>query len=298
MATRHLLQQGAVVRSLIRTGLARPGKTPVATPGPVLHDHVPPRPETLVKDYIRHCGGDPGWYRGTVPAHLFSQWGFPLITQAMQGVPYDLRKGLNGGCRIDMHAPLPAGEPLLLAACLEDIDDNGKRAVIRTRLNTGTASTPEAITSWINVIIPLPRKKGSERPKKKSKPMVPEDALELSRIRLTERNARSFAALTGDINPIHWSGTYARMAGFRNTILHGFATLGHAVEMLNKNRFSGDPTRLASIDTRFTSPVVLPAKVGVFVHDEGDTTQLFVGRAPGAPAYLTGTLTDRRDPNG
>jgi len=291
-AARHLLQQGPVIRSLVRTGLARPGKGPVTTPGPVFHDHVPPRPADLVKDYVRLCGGDPGWYRGTVPAHLFSQWGFPLLTKAMKGVPYDLRRGLNGGCRIELHAPLPAREPLQLAACLESIDDNGARAVIRSRVTTGTASVPEAVTAWINVIVPLPRKEGAKRGPKKAKPVVPVDARELSRTKIGEGHARSFAALTGDINPIHWLAPYARMAGFRNTILHGFGTLGHAVEQLNRSRYSGDPTRLASIDVRFTSPVVLPARVGVYTVETEEGADLFVGRAPGAPAYLTGTIKD------
>ena len=38
---------------------------------------------------------------------------------------------------------------------------------------------------------------------------------------------------------------------------------------------------------RFTRPLKLPARVSVFV----DGTAFFVGTAPGAPAYLTGTFT-------
>ena len=82
------------------------------------------------------------------------------------------------------------------------------------------------------------------------------------------------------------------MAGFRNTILHGFATLGHAVEQLNKARFSGDPTRLHTIDVRFTQPVVLPGQLDVFTVDGEGDAQLFVGRAPGGPAFLTGTFSE------
>ena len=44
--------------------------------------------------------------------------------------------------------------------------------------------------------------------------------------------------------------------------------------------------------------MVLPARVGVFLHEEDETTRIFVGSAPGAPAYLTGTVTDRSDPHG
>ena len=39
----------------------------------------------LIRDYIRHVGGDPAWYRGRVPPHFFPQWGFPLGARALEG---------------------------------------------------------------------------------------------------------------------------------------------------------------------------------------------------------------------
>ena len=81
----------------------------------------------------------------------------------------------------------------------------------------------------------------------------------------------------------------ARAAGFKNVILHGFATLARAIEGMNRALFAGDPSRLATIDVRFTRPLVLPAKVGLYVR--GD--EIFVGSAKGGPANLVGTFTTR-----
>jgi hypothetical protein len=286
VSRRHVLAQGPVVRALVRAAFSagRPG-SPATVPGPLLEQTVPARSPALVRDYVRHVGGDPAAYRTTVPAHLFPQWGFPLLTRAMQGLPYDLRRALNGGCRIEIRRPLPANEPLVLSARVENIDDNGARAVIQTRLTTGTRSAPDAVSSWMYAVVPLARGSGGKR----ERPTVPSDAHELGWWRLRPDDALDFAVLTGDFNPVHWIPAAARAAGFRNTILHGFSTLGRTIEALVRNRFAGDPARLASIDVKFVRPLVLPAEVGPYVSGHA----LWVGAGPGGPAFLTGTFEER-----
>ena len=291
----HALRQGAVVRALLGAGFAALRKerpSDLELPTPVRHEVVPARAGSLVRDYIAHCGGQPSWYRNTVPAHLFPQWGFPLMAHNLREIPYDLRRVLNGGCRIEMAHPLPAGEALHLESCLEDIDDNGRRAVLKNRITTGTSSVPDAMTAWSYAVVPLPKKEGQPSPAKE-RPTVPEDATELKTFDLTPQHGVDFAMLTGDFNPIHWLRPYARMAGFKSTILHGFATLAYAIEALNGNRFAQDVRRLKTIDVKFTKPLVLPARVGVYVRGQ----ELAVGTAPGGPAFLTGTF-EEIDSNG
>ncbi len=297
---RHALRQGAVVRALLRAGLASlrgsSGRGAPDLPGPLHRKQVPPRADDLVDDYVRHCGGDPAAYAGVLPPHLFPQWGFPVLSRTLRAVPYDLARILNGGCRIEVHRPLPRGEPLQLTGCLEDIDDNGRRAVLKNRLVTGTASAPSAISAWVYGVVPLPHDKSAGT--KKERPTVPVDATHVHEWSLRPSNGVDFAVLTGDFNPIHWLWPYARLAGFGGTILHGFATLAYAMEALREARFGGDPSRLRAIDVKFTKPVPLPSKMGLYVRG----TELFMGDAPGGPANLVGTFeqtgTYEESPNG
>ncbi|HUH05315.1 MAG TPA: MaoC/PaaZ C-terminal domain-containing protein [Kofleriaceae bacterium] len=285
-----------MIASLGQTALAaalqrfRPNGAAPELPGPVIETTLPPRAPELIRDYVRHVGGDPAAYKKTVPPHMFPQWGFPLAAQTLRGVPYPLMRVMNGGCRLEVRAPLPAGERLHVRVRLEGIDDDGRRAVLHQRVTTGTESVPEAIIGDLYAIVPLGGANG-EAPQKarKDKARVPGDARELAYWRIPADAGLTFAMLTGDFNPIHWVRPYARASGFKSTILHGFATMARAAEGLNRAVFSGDVTRLAVLDVKFTRPLTLPARVGLYV--QGD--QVFVGDAPGGPAYLVGSFTSK-----
>jgi hypothetical protein len=289
---RYALSQGPALAALGRVAISTLRKEPTSAParppqvpGPWLEVRLPPRPADLVRDYVRHVGGDPGWYRGRVPCHFFPQWGFPLGERALEGLGYPLARGMNAGCRIENRAPLPAGEPLDVRARIESIDDNGKRAIISQRVITGTASNPEAVVAEMRVFIPLGGKEPRDAKRTRPRPTVPTNVHEIAFQRIPEGAGLDFAKLTGDFNPIHWLAPYARASGFRNVILHGFSTFARAIEALNRSRFAGDPTRLAVIDARFSRPLVLPARVGIYVTNEGG---LWAGDAPGGGAYLEG----------
>lgn len=258
-----------------------------AYPSPELRETLPARPQALVRDYVRRVGGDPAGYKGTVPAHLFPQWGFPLAARTLHGLPYPMLRVVNAGCRLEMRAPLPAGEPLQVRARIESLDDDGRRAVIEQRIVTGTAQEPEAVVAHLFAFVPLTDPKKGEAGVKKPRSRVPIDARELAFWSLRADAGLEFAMLTGDLNPVHWVPAYARAFGFKSAILHGFSTLARAVEGLNRALFCGDTTRLASLDVRFTRPLVLPARVGLYVRDHA----LWVGDAPGGGAYLEGTFT-------
>ncbi|MFP8870837.1 MAG: MaoC/PaaZ C-terminal domain-containing protein, partial [Myxococcota bacterium] len=282
--------------TLLRTGVQAMRERPTTgpeTPSREITAVVAPRSQTLIDDYIRHVGGSTSAYRGVVPPHLFPQWGFPLIARTLDDIPYDLTKVLNGGVRMEINADIPVGEPLHLSACLEKIDDNGSRAVLTQRLTTGTASEPEALVSYLYAIVPIKKKGEKKKKTQKERARVPVEDREIGAWKLGPKAGFEFAVLTGDFNPIHWVPPYAKMAGFKSTILHGFATLARAIETLNTNVWSGDRRRLKTVDVRFVKPLLLPNRVNVF-HGPG---RFSVGDAPGGPAYLTGEYTSENPNN-
>jgi acyl dehydratase len=320
VSNRHILEQGPTIFALGRVAYSaieqqlNKGEPIVApaVPGPTIEASYAPRSPDLVRDYVRHVGGDPSAYKSTLPPHLFPQWGFGLGGQALRGLPYPLAKVLNGGCTMQIRGPLPANEPLHVSARLESIDDDGRRAVLQQRVITSTPSSPEALIADMFAIVPLSQKKaengkngngknGHEKSEaeaktkgkrdekaegKKETPRVPEDAREISYFKVGPKAGLDFAKLTGDFNPVHWIPGYARAFGFPNVILHGFSTMARAIEGINRSLFAGDVTRIHKWTCRFTKPLVLPARAGIYVRGN----EVFVGVAVGGPAFLVGTF--------
>jgi acyl dehydratase len=302
VSMRHVLEQGPMLRSLGGAALeaiaarARKPAKPVL-PAPWVSVEVPPPSPDLVRAFLRNAGGDAASFGRALPPHLFPQWALPVAVRALAGVPYPLARGINAGCRLEVRAPLPTRERLHVRARLESVDDDGRRAILTTRVVTGTASAPDALEADVRVFVPLARGRGAppRRDRPRAASSIPVDARELAYVRLTARAGLDFAMLTGDFNPVHWSPAYARAAGFRTTILHGFATFALAVQAMLGRTASGEHAALRAVEARFTSPVVLPARVGVYVSGLGDGHgDVFVGAAPGGTANLVGSFSTQR----
>jgi acyl dehydratase len=266
--------------------MRKAGTGTVVTPGPEFQRTFSPLPSELLDQYVSHVGGDPRAYRGLVPPHFFPQWAMPVVSDALAALPYPILRVMNAGCRMKVNALMPRNEALHVRARLASVDDNGKRALITTRVITGTASTPDALETEIYAFIPLATRKSeaSESKEKATKPRVPEGYREIAWCKLDADAGLSFAKLTGDFNPIHWVPAYARASGFKNVILHGFSTFARCCESLNRGLLGGDVRQLKLLDAKFTRPLVLPHSVGVYVHQRA----VCVGDGIEGPAYMTG----------
>jgi len=299
VSNRHFLQQGPALAAVARTGVLalasalglRSAADP-SVPGPSFAAEAAPLDPDLVHDYVAHVGGDPEAYAGLVPHHLFPQWTFPLAARTLEGADYPLLRVVNGGCRLRYKSPLPAGVTLYSQAQLLSVDDNGRRAVLQQHICSGPADHPDALVADLYAIVPLGRGdkddggRGDDAPKQDTRPVVPVDVRELALWSLPADAGFDFAKLTGDVNPIHWIPGYARMSGFRSVILHGFATMARTYEGLIRHVCGGDIAGLSELDVRFTRPLVLPARVGLYIRGR----EVFVGDAPGGPAYLVGSF--------
>lgn len=297
---RHILEQGPVIAGLGRTmaGVIAQqikGKTKEkpAVPGPVFTESGPARSNALVDSYIEVTGGNASAYRANVPAHMFPQWAFPLSGRTLEAVPYPIQKVMNGGCRLEINGVIPRGERLRTQAQLVDIDDNGRRAVLKQRIVTGPESDPAALVAYFFPIVPLSGGGKKEGGGEKQKLVVPEGAREIGRFEAKNDAGLEYACVSGDFNPIHWIPGYAKASGFKNTILHGFATMSRAIEILTKSELGGDPSRLRVWDCQFTKPLVLPASAGVYVTKDN---QIFVADRPDGSVFLKGSyeLGDKR----
>lgn len=255
-------------------------------PSKTIVENIGPRNPDLVHDFIVHTGGDPKENEGLVPFHMFPQWTFPTLGKINLDLPYDFSKIINLGCRAQVNGPLRREEGLRLTGQIESVDDDGTRAIITNKLVTETPSSPKALVVQQYAMIPLaskPKKKHSKEVKR-----VPATAKTINYIDLSKTSGLEFAFLTGDVNPLHWLTPWARSIGFEGSILHGFSGMSRTIEAL-VNHNPETYNSYGEWDFRFTAPIPLPCKVGVFI----DGSSFYLGAARGGKAYLIGSFISK-----
>jgi hypothetical protein len=281
---RHLVEQRHMLRSLgsvaVDSFLERllpAGRASVSLPGPEVVMQVPGPSRALIRDFLGHVGSDPAADPEHVPPHLFPQWGLSVALRALRGCGFPLLQMLNGGCRLQSNAPLRQGQSLTVRARLQSVSETGSRAVLCQRIVTEQPGAPEALVAEVYGIV---RRATGASAGKKQDEYLSDAARKLDDWTLGRDAGLTFALLTGDLNPLHWLAPYARAMGFRSNILHGFAAMARTYAGLERRLA---PRRLRLLDVRFRKPIVLPARLSLYV--DGD--QVLVG-APDEPVHLTG----------
>ncbi len=131
---------------------------------------------------------------------------------------------------------------------------------------------------------PAVDKRGNELDPPKAAPLLYERDLHVP-----ESCGRRYAAIAGDLNPIHQHALLARLFGFKRAIVHGTWTLARALTMAELPR--GTPFTL---DAWFRRPVLLPSDVMVraWVGDGERQHTAEVSTPDGATTYLNIQLTE------
>lgn len=251
-------------------------------PGPAWVETLPPRDPELVRAFLLDIGDQPDRWSGEVPPHLFPQWGLGLLGGLLANQPFPFSKVVNAGASLRVLGPLPLDAPLVVEGQLVSVDQDDRRAILTTRVTTSTPGGPPAVIGEMTVLVPLAKrgKRSKEGKAPKAPELVPDASPECTWM-LGVRDARRFCLTSGDVNPLHWSTVWARVLGFRSTILHGFAQFARASVALQDLH---EGQRVASMDARFVRPLVLPATVHFF----RDESRWFVGKSPGAEALALG----------
>jgi acyl dehydratase len=76
------------------------------------------------------------------------------------------------------------------------------------------------------------------------------------RLHVPESTGRRYAAIAGDLNPIHQHALLARLFGFRRAIVHGTWTLARALALAELPR-----TDAFTLEAQFRRPVELPSDI-------------------------------------
>jgi acyl dehydratase len=202
-------------------------------------------------------------------AIVLAEFGGPQL--GLTGV--DFTQLLHAEQSLTLHRPLPVAGSVELTSMITDIFDKDSGALIVTS-TTGTADGAPLFTTRSSVFVRGAGGFGGERGPS-SEYAAPDRPVDARLSFRTSVNQALLYRLTGDRNPLHSDPTFAAAGGFDRPILHGLATYGITVRLLLNEFCAGDPSRLSTVEGRFTKPVTPGDELVVTAWRDGDDAVIF-----------------------
>jgi 3-oxoacyl-[acyl-carrier protein] reductase len=191
-----------------------------------------------------------------VQVQLMTEPGFPL---RLPGLVH-LRQ------RIAVRRPIGADEPLELRVRATDLRAHPRGAQVD--MTASVSVHGEQVWTARSTYLA----KGASAPAGAASPPEPAEvdgARMAARWRLGADTGRRYAAVSGDVNPIHLNPLAAKMFGFPGAIAHGMWSAARCLATLQ-----GRLPELYEVDVVFRKPVVLPAEVELFVAERSGSWHL------------------------
>lgn len=186
----------------------------------------------------------------------------------------DWVKVLHGEQGIVWHKPLPPAATVIGQTRVVDIFDKGegKGALIYSEKTLTDKATGELLATTTSTTFArgdggFGGPSGPVKDVHKLPEREPDRAVDIA----TLPQSALIYRLSGDHNPLHASPSVAKAAGFERPILHGLCTLGVAGRAILESVCDYDPTRMKSLDLRFSAPVYPGETIRTELWEDGST---------------------------
>ncbi len=224
--------------------------------------------------------------------------GFPLAVTLMvePSFPFPLAGLVHVNNRITQQRLLQADERLTVRVHAENLRDHPRGRQFDMLTEVTIAGEPV----WTETSTYL-RRTRSSRPSAKSSnsPSTPprtgetrEEGPQPTAVwRVPANIGRRYAAVSGDVNPIHLNPLAAKLFGFRRTIAHGMWLKARCLAALD-----GRLRDTVTAEVEFKSPLLLPSTVGFNAHEENGSWTLRVFHAASGRPHLSGSVRTVDEP--
>ena len=192
---------------------------------------------------------------------------------------------VHGEQRVELLGPLPTRGTVRNVGEVTAIWDKGKGAVVELAVTgTDVATDAPLFTATMALFIRGEGGFGGERGPSGPRNVAPETAPDVETSQTTSPDQALLYRLSGDRNPLHSDPSFAALGGFDRPILHGLCTYGFAGRALLHGLCGGDPTRLRSMEGRFSASVFPGETLTTRMWRTGGGEALFTTTASGSAA--------------
>lgn len=279
----------SVVPAWVR-GVTQARKPPLALPSePTQHLELLPQradPQLLAR-YRRVCGFVDGpWLPLTFPQVMAAPLHLHILTDPQ--FPVSALGLVHLSNRIEQLRPIRVDDPVHFACHLDPPREIERGSVFE--LITQASVHGEVV--WRSVFTVLARRSGGSAEPRPSdaRPAEPQDdaprpgqLLRSTLLRVPEDTGRRYAAVSGDLNPIHLHAATARLFGFPRAIAHGMWSLARTLAECHDDL----PEAPLTVEARFRKPVMLPAKVLLTAERSAEGLRMGLRSSDGSREHLT-----------
>src|SRR6266480_4117015 len=218
---------------------------------------------------------------------------FPLAVTLMvdPSFPFPLPGLVHVANRITQQRPLRADERLTLRVRTTDLRSHRRGRQFDMTIEAMVAGEPV----WAEASTYLRRERASSKPASSipstASPPSPSGGGQgggpapTAIWRIPRNIGRRYAAVSGDVNPIHLNPLAARLFGFRRAIAHGMWLKARCLAA-----FEGRLPDALTAEVELKSPLLLPSTVGFTSHPDGAGWTFAVAAARSGRPHLSGSV--------
>lgn len=204
---------------------------------------------------------------------------------------FDPKMLVHGTQKVTLAAPVPVAGTVVNTSEVTAIHDKGKGAVVDlTTTSVDEATGQELFRTRVGLFLRGAGGFGEGAGPEAERREVPSREPDHELTAPTHRDQALLYRLSGDRNPLHSDPGLATAVGFERPILHGLCTFGVAGRVLLHALADGDPTRVASMEGRFSKPVLPGDELTVRAWDVDGGIAFEVVNPSGATVLAEGHL--------
>lgn len=210
---------------------------------------------------------------------------FPTVMALVTGFdfPFAAMGSVHTENVIRQFRPIAVTDTVDIAVRAENLREHRKGLLVDivTEINVGTERAWEQVTTFLH----QQRTSLSDepRPAQKKQPKLPPPN---NVLRITPGQIRRYASAGGDHNPIHTNPIGAKLFGFPTVIAHGMYSAAAVLANIE-----GQLPEVVQYTVRFGKPVLLPARVGLYVERIPGGWELALRNLSKGYPHLTGSVT-------
>jgi len=195
----------------------------------------------------------------------------PILSQLVddsENMDLNILRVVHAGHKISWRAVLRPGDQIHTTAKIINMEQRGVNDILDLQIYCKREDTI-VVEMGYRLLVRGKKAKRDDKSEGNTRSIERRQVLAKKTIMVTDDQGIRYAEASGDYNPIHTSDEIARSVGLPRAILQGLCTMAMASQALVDELLDGDPSRLKSMEVRFSKPLLMDQILTTEVYDAG-----------------------------